>query len=171
MNKLHSKITLITILGFIVFALSSCGWSAEPGDASDLAYKNDEITVSGLKDEDFTITATDLAKLDCVDKEVRTKNSWGNTETQQATGPLLTAFIAAYGREPSDFSEIRFIATDGYYADIVGDDIKDKRFVLSFRSGADPLTTENIPLRLLTPDDESSYWVSGVSEIEFTAAG
>jgi hypothetical protein len=170
MNRNISKLLIISVICALAAALSACGWAGEPADASDLAYKDDMITVTGLTDEDFTITPADLAKLDCVDREVKTKNSWGNEETDRATGPLLTIFIESKGRKAEDFQGIKIIASDGYFADLTQSDLKEKRYVLSFRRGDKPLTTENIPLRLLTPDEESSYWVSGVVKMEFSAS-
>jgi hypothetical protein len=45
--------------------------------------------------------------------------------------------------------------------------LQEKQIVFSLSNGKDPLGESEIPMRLLIPGAESSYWVYGVVEIEF----
>jgi hypothetical protein len=129
------------------------------------AYETDEIVVSGLLDEDFTITPKELLALDCV-----SRTATGATEkagTVSATGPLLDTFLAQYGCKASDFSRIRFLAKDEYRTVLRGEYLTDYDVVMAVSSGSKPLAEGFRPMRLLIPEAESNMWIYAVIRIEF----
>jgi hypothetical protein len=166
--SLISLVVLVILTALAALTLSACqNWNGEPIDANDLSYANTTITITGLADKPFKITPTELAKLDCVNNMIETKNSYNNTVRVQATGPLLTSFIESQNANLSDFSSVKIVAADGYKVELTPDDLATKKYVLAIRTGDEPLKGEEIPLRLISPDTKSSYWVSGIKELEF----
>jgi DMSO/TMAO reductase YedYZ molybdopterin-dependent catalytic subunit len=129
------------------------------------AYGETPIEVSGLKEEDFIITASDLAELDCV--TATTTGRSAKAGTVNAVGPLLGTFLADYGKTVDDFKKIRFIAADGYRTVLKGEYLTDYDQILSVAAGNEPLPAPEQPLRLVIPDAESSMWVYAVIRIEF----
>jgi len=144
-------------------ALCSCGKSADISE-----YADDPITISGLLDEEFTITPAELLALTCVSRTATGKTAKAGTVS--ATGPLLDTFLAQYGFVPTDFEKIRFIAGDGYKTVLKGTYLTDYEVVLVVSSGEEPLAESLRPLRLLIPGAESNMWIYAVVRIEFEPA-
>jgi hypothetical protein len=131
------------------------------------AYGDTPITISGLLNEDFTVTPNNLAKLECVQM-----SGSGKTEKSgpvSAVGPLLETLLAQYGKSRSDFSKIRFYASDKYKITLNDDYLTNYKIVLSIAKGNDPLPAVQQPLRLFIPKAESSNWIYAVIRIEFIA--
>ena len=143
--------------------LVSCTSSPTAADISE--YIDEEITVSGLLDEDFTITPGDLLELDCVSRTAT--GATAKAGTVNATGPLLDTFLAQYGYKASDFDRIRFIAKDAYRTLLRYEYLTDYDVVMAVSSGKEPLSEDLRPMRLLIPEAESSMWIYGVVRIEF----
>ena len=147
--------------------LASCISSLTAADIS--GYINEEITISGLLDEEFTITPGDLMELECV-----SRTATGATEkagTVEATGPLLDTFLAQYGYKASDFDRIRFLAKDAYRTLLRNEYLTDYDVVMAVSSGKEPLSEDLRPMRLLIPEAESSMWIYAVIRIEFVRKG
>ena len=160
---MKKKAPLILALCAICVLCAICGCGPRQADIS--AYENDEIVVSGLLDEDFTITPKELLELDCV-----SRSATGATEkagTVNATGPLLDTFLAQYGHKAADFDRIRFFASDEYRTVLRGDYLTDYEVVMAVSSGSEPLAEGHRPMRLLIPEAESAMWIYAVIRIEF----
>jgi len=121
--------------------------------------------VSGLLDEEFTITPRDLMALDLVSRTAT--GATARAGTVNATGPLLDTFLAQYGYSAADFDRIRFIAKDHYRTLLRGDYLTDYDVVMAISSGSRPLAEDLRPMRLLIPEAESSMWIYCVIRIEF----
>ena len=147
--------------------LASCTSSPTTADISE--YIDEEITVSGLLDEDFTITPGDLLELECVSRTAT--GATAKAGTVSATGPLLDTFLAEYGYKASDFDRIRFLAKDAYRTLLRYDYLTDYDVVMAVSSGKEPLAEDLRPMRLLIPEAESSMWIYGVIRIEFVRKG
>jgi DMSO/TMAO reductase YedYZ molybdopterin-dependent catalytic subunit len=108
--------------------------------------------------------------MDCVNREIKTKNSYGNEVKVKATGPLLSEFIDKRGGDVKieDIDAVSFRAADGYKIDLTTDELKKVKTILTIRYGDKPLSGDAQPLRIVTTGTESSYWVSGVERIDFT---
>lgn len=154
--------------GILMFALAfvllftSCSTRAK---ADISAYGDMEITISGLTDEDFTITPNELAQLECVSRSATGQTA--KAGTVNAVGPLLTTFLEQYDKKPSDFSKIRFIASDDYSVVLRDEYLTDYEVVLAVATDSDPLPEDQWPMRLLIPDAESNKWEYAVVRIEF----
>jgi hypothetical protein len=144
----------------MIFALSSCGKTADISD-----YGDTPITISGLTDEEFTVTPNDLAQLECVSRTATGATAKAGTVT--AYGPLLNTFLAQYDCQMSDFYKIRFLCADDYKAVLKDEYLTDYEVVLSISAGSEPLSESCQPLRLLIPEAESSMWAYSVIRIEF----
>jgi len=143
--------------------LASCTSSRTAADISE--YIDEEITISGLLDEEFTITPGDLLELECVSRTAT--GATAKAGTVSATGPLLDTFLAQYGYKASDFDRIRFLAKDAYRTLLRNEYLTDYDVVLAVSSGKEPLAEDLRPMRLLIPEAESSMWIYGVVRIEF----
>lgn len=135
------------------------------GKADISAYGNEEITISGLKDSDFTVTPEELAEMKCVKRSDTGRSEKAGTVT--AYGPLLSSFVEQYGYEMTDFSKVRFICKDKYKTVLQDEYLTDYETVLSVASGSDPLAEAERPLRILIPEADSYRWAYSVVRIEF----
>jgi len=159
-KKARSVFLSLLLALALALPLGACGATADIS-----AYENDAIVISGLPGGEFTVTPKELYALDCVSRTAT--GATAKAGTVNATGPLLTTFLAQYGYKPSDFSKIRFIASDGYRTVLRDDYLKDYEVVMAVTSGKEPLPEAYRPLRLLIPEAESGMWIYAVIRIEF----
>jgi hypothetical protein len=160
----RARLILALTLACLLFA--SCSGSVKV-KADISAYGDTPITISGLANADFRVTPNDLAKLECVQM-----SGSGKTEkagTVSAVGPLLETFLAHYGKSMSDFSKIRFYASDQYKITLKDEYLTNYKIVLSIAKGKDPLPANEQPCRLFIPKAESSNWIYSIIRIEFIA--
>ena len=147
----------------IILLLTACG--DKEVDISE--YADYPIEVSGLTEEDFTITPQELLELDCV-----SRTATGATEkagTVSVKGPLLNTFLAQYGKTAADFYKIRFLCADGYKTVLKDDLLTDYEVVMAVQNSNAPLQESMRPMRLLIPEAESGTWAYSVIRIEFEA--
>lgn len=137
-----------------------CGKTADISD-----YGDRPITISGLTEDEFTVTANELLALDCVSRTAT--GATAKAGTVNAYGPLLDTFLAQYGCRASDFRKIRFLCDDAYKVVLRGEYLTDYEVVLAVSYGSEPLPELCRPLRLLIPEAESSMWAYAVVRIEF----
>ncbi len=163
MNK--TKILLALLLACLL--LCSCSGSVKV-KADISGYGDTPITISGLAEEDFTVTPNELARLDCV--QMSGSGQMEKAGNVTAVGPLMETFLAQYGKSKSDFAKIRFYASDNYKITLKDKYLTDYPLVLSIATGNDPLLAEYQPLRLFIPRAASSNWIYAVIRIEFIAA-
>ena len=160
-KHLHRGAALAFLL--LSLLLTACGVNAEKAIEP---YASEEIVISGLLEEDFTITPADLLQLECVERTATGRSEKAGTVT--AYGPLLETFLAQYGASMADFHKIRFICADDYRAVLKNEYLTDGyEVVLCVSYGSDPLPEDMRPLRLLIPEGESNKWAYAVTRIEF----
>ena len=147
----------------LLLCLTACG-----GKADLSAYGDTPITVSGLLEEDFTVTPNELAALECVSRTAT--GATAKAGTVKAYGPLLDTFLAQYGCRASDFYKIRFLCADDYKVVLRDEYLTDYEIVLAVAYQDGPLPENMRPLRLLIPEAESSKWAYAVTRIEFERA-
>lgn len=145
----------------VAVLLAGCGKVQVKADIS--AYAETPITVAGLTDKEFTITASELAALPCVRQKVTAVSD--KVGTVDAVGPLLATLLEAYGKSQSDFRLIRIEAADGYKTVLKGD-LLSKDIILSVAEGTRPLDEKYWPLRVVIPEAPSAYWTYQVTRIE-----
>ena len=152
------------LLCFALLFLLCCACGGDKS-ADISAYGDVLITISGLTDEEFTVTANELAELECISRTAT--GATAKAGTVNATGPLLDTFLAQYGCKPSDFYKIRFLCADNYKVVLRGDYLTDYEVVMAVSSGTEPLDEGLQPMRLLIPEAESNMWAYSVVRIEF----
>lgn len=157
---MRKTVSLFLLLAALLF-LPACG--TKQADLS--AYGDVPIAVSGLKEEEFTVTAKELSQLDCVSRTATGKTAKAGTAS--ATGPLLNTFLAQYGFQASDFTKIRFICSDGYKVTLKGNELTEYEIILAVSAGGEPLAEKQRPLRILIPKAESGKWAYGIIRMEF----
>ena len=147
----------------LTLALTACGGGTRV--TADLsAYGDTPITVTGLTEEDFTVTPSELAGLECTEATA-TGNS-AKAGTVHPVGPTLETFLAAYGKEIADLERIRFYATDGYYVGFLPESLEKYEFILAVANGDDPLGNGELPLRVVVVGGDSGKWVRMIDRIE-----
>ncbi|MEA4966050.1 MAG: hypothetical protein VB055_09545 [Oscillospiraceae bacterium] len=130
------------------------------------AYENQAIQISGLTEEDFTVTPRELAEMKCV-SATATGNS-AKAGTVNAYGPTLATFVGLYGKSMDELESVRFLAGDDYDVLLGPVTWKDHDVIFSISNGGDPLEASQQPLRIVIPGVNSGKWVRMVTRIEFT---
>jgi hypothetical protein len=156
---------ILTFMAFAAIFLTVCTACGGTPEADISAYGDAPVAISGLTDEDFTVTPNELAALECVSRSATGETA--KAGTVKAVGPLLDVFLADYGKKSSDFNRIRFIASDGYRVVLRDEYLTDYEVVLSIASGGEPLPESERPLRILIPEAESGMWEYSCIRIEF----
>ena len=166
--RVSRRAAIIAAAVCLALFIAGCGGRGVKAYISE--YGDIPIEVSGLADEDFTVTPNELAELDCVSRSAT--GATAKAGEVKASGPLLDSFLASYGggRKTSDFNRIRFIASDGYSVGLRGEYLTDYEVILSVASGNAPLPESERPLRVLIPDAESSMWEYACVRMEFVEA-
>lgn len=154
----------IAVIFAVLTLLCACG--TKQADIS--SYGDVPITIAGLTEEEFTVTANELAELECVSRTAT--GATAKAGTVNAYGPLLDTFLAQYGYEQSDFYKIRFLCADNYKAVLRDDYLTDYEVVMAISYGSEPLPDGLQPMRLLIPEAESNLWAYSVIRIEFEFA-
>lgn len=154
----------IGILGLLccMLLLSACGTA----DISD--YENQEILITGLEEEDFSITPGELMEMKCVSATAEGQSE--KAGTVHAYGPTLKTFLEQYGRSLEEFKSIRFTASDDYVVTLGKVSWENYEIILSIADGSDALPDYQQPLRVVIPGGQSGNWVRSVVTIEFTEA-
>ncbi len=151
---------ITAVLGVLLAALLLAGCAADIS-----AYQDQEILVTGLTAEDFTITPKELSEMKCTSETAVGQSAKAGTVT--GYGPTLDTFLAHYGRDKSEFKCIRFTAGDGYEV-VLGPVSWDKYPVIfSIANGSKPLETHQQPMRLVIPGGSSGNWIRMVTKMEF----
>ena len=162
MNITRNKGPLLCCAALLLVLCCACGGS-KSADIS--AYGDVPITVSGLTEEEFTITANELSQLECVSRTAT--GATAKAGTVNAVGPLLDTFLEQYGCKAADFYKIRFLCADNYKVVLRGEYLTDYEVVMAVSSGTQPLDEGLQPMRLLIPEAESNMWAYSVIRIEF----
>ncbi|MDR1028864.1 MAG: molybdopterin-dependent oxidoreductase [Clostridiales Family XIII bacterium] len=151
-------------VSFAIIASLLSGCTTEP---SKLRYLDEEIAVSGLTGEEFTVTVGELTALDAVSKKAEGLRSNGDVVKFTAVGPTIDTFLEAYGKSRADFTGVRFSATDGYSVIIPKELFEKREIVLAYMNGGRALDRKNAPLRAIVIDERAMYWARMIDRIEF----
>ena len=165
LSKTGKHQCFLSFLMMVILILGSLSLFVGCGQADISSYENQEITVRGLKEDDFTVTPAKLRELDCVSRQ--DTGATAKAGTVRAYGPLLTTFLESYGYEMEDIDRVRFYCKDEYKVVLKDEYLRDYEIILSVASGSEPLAEKEQPLRILVPEAESSKWAYGITEIEF----
>jgi hypothetical protein len=166
MRKHDSKKIIFALIAALIAAMlfsSSCG----SGNAASLDYLDSEITISGLTDDDFTVTVRELTQLESVTEKASATRFNGDEVKFTAVGPTLNTFLAQYDKKQTDFSSIRFTATDKYAIAIPESVLENRDIILAYKDGNKPLIDDDKPLHIIVPGERAMYWERMVCKIEF----
>ena len=160
-----SKKTLVCFFLCLIFFIAGCSSTIDAEAIAD--YASEQIVISGLTEQDFVITVNDLAALQMVERSASTTRSNGQEVHIDANGPLLDTFLSIYGKNQTDFSRIRFTATDDYSIAVTQDVLAEREIVLALGDGGNPLSEDDIPVRVVIPGERAMYWVRHLCRIDF----
>ena len=155
--RFFCMMSALILSGLVLF--SGCG------QADISSYENQEITVRGLEEHEFTVTPAELLEMKCVSRQ--DTGATAKAGTVKAYGPLLTTFLEAYGYTLEDIDRVRFYCKDEYKVVLKDEYLTDYDIILSVAAGSEALVEKEQPLRILVPEAESSKWAYGITEIEF----
>lgn len=173
-KRRRRRVATVAIIA-LVLILGSIGARIAFGPAILLAdisrYENIEITIEGLKDEPFTITAGELSKMPMVRVSVPVHNGEltkdETPELGKAIGPTLETFLEKYGAATDDFRSMR-VYRDNEYSTSYVRTMKEKTMVLSIANGRKPLGEKEAPLRIAVEGEDTGEWTGWVRRIVFT---
>lgn len=143
------------------------------------AYANQTITISGLGEEEFSVSVAELSEMDCQRLRVtgigRGQNGESKAGTVSAYGPTLETFLAKYGYKPTDFGRIIFtckeeLDSDGNpysYKVTLLDEQLQEQVIFSIARGKNALEEYSQPMRLVMPEESTGKWAYGVIKIDF----
>jgi hypothetical protein len=176
-NKLNiTGIILILTLLMVAFTFASCDsdesqHGAKVNSPSELAYLDEEITINGVSDEPIILTVSDLLDLESVKEKAEATRSNGDIVKITAVGPLLDTFLEKYGKSQTDFSAVRFYATDGYAIALPKEMLESRNVILAYMDGSYAFDEHSLPLRVVIPGERAMYWARNVNRIDFEAEG
>ncbi len=159
-RSIWSTAAVILILAACL-CMSGCGTD----DIDISGYHDRTITLTGLAEQDITVTIDELKAMECVTK--KTESTSDKIGKVRATGPKLETLLAEHGASQTDFSHIRITAKDGYDVKLNSDVLADNDIILAFGIDGEPLDAESAPLRVIIPKSDSAYWIRMVTKIEF----
>lgn len=166
-NKIQ-RCVCIKKLVVTVLAVCICAVLVSCGKADISAYKDRQIMITGLTDEDFYITAGGLAEMKCVSATAHGKSA--KAGTVNAYGPTIETFLEKYGKTIDEFRSIRCVASDGYTVTFGKVTWDRSELILSVANGSDALEEKQQPLRIVAPDADSGNWIRAVIQMEFEYA-
>lgn len=144
--------------------LASCGSDVEKEKVTQ--ETDEEIIISGLEEEDITVPIGTIEELERVNADVVAVNSSGEETDMSVSGGLLEELLQLHGRSQEDFSEMRFIAKDGYSVNIPLSILESRDIILAYEIDGEYLNEKDSPIRIIIPEERAMYWVSGLNEIE-----
>lgn len=168
-----SRRVAIAVAAVLVAALVGVGGyfgyqQFRPADFS--SYAQVGISISGVQDEDFTVTPEQLSQLPCeqVSATGQGKGPQGESKVGDvvAYGPTLNTFLQQYGLSQADFTRITFRCKDGYDVVLARDSLEDE-VIMTISLSKNELQPTQWPMRLVIPDESSGQWAYGVLRIEF----
>ncbi len=148
-------LVLILILALTVTGCSKDGKS----DVSDYNYLQQKILITGLTNEDFSVTVEELTKLESETVKAEASRFNGEKIKVNPTGPTLDTFLAKYGKKQSDFASVRFTADDQYSIAVPKDILNNRKIILAYADGGKPLSKEAQPIHVIIPEERAMYWV------------
>ena len=158
-SRLIAGLVLVMSMSFLI---TSCGTD----DIDISGYENEAITLSGITDQDVSLTIADLKAMDCITKGAEsTSDKIGKVK---ATGPTLETVLSQYGMSQSDLKNIKVYARDDYDVKISSHVLGEDTVILAFGIDGQPLDGESAPLRIVIPGSDSAYWIRMVERIEVT---
>ena len=167
MHNHYMKINMKRVLtAALMVALCAMITGCGTDDIDISGYENEAITLSGITDQDVSLTIADLKAMDCITKSAEsTSDKIGKVK---ATGPTLETVLSQYGMSQSDIKSIKIYARDDYDVKISNDVLGEDTVILAFGIDGKPLDEESAPLRIVIPGSDSAYWIRMVERIELT---
>jgi len=156
---------LVLAVFFIAISVSSC--SGQQAGSAELDYMPDTITVSGLEDDDITISIKTISDMESVSVKAKAQKSNGDIVKTTAKGPTLKSLAEQHDRDLSEFSSVRVSSKDGYSVAIPKEIIEKSDIILSYMDGKKPLSDTESPLRIVVIGERAMYWVRMVDSITF----
>lgn len=157
---LRNKLILAVVLGLACLCMGGCGTD----DIDISGYENETITLTGVTDDDITLTIADLKAMDCVTK--KTESTSDKIGVVRATGPTLDTVLGQFGMSQADVKKIHIYAKDEYDVKLGPEVLGSEDIILAFGIDGQPLGEEEAPVRIIIPESDSAYWIRMVEKIE-----
>ena len=154
-------LTAIILLMMTLAIRTGCGTD----DIDISGYHDQTITLTGLAEQDITVTIDELKAMECVTK--KTESTSDKIGKVRATGPKLETLLAEQGVKLEDVSKITFHGKDKYDYSLKSDYIMEHDIILAFGIDGEPLDEESAPCRIIIPKSDSAYWLRLLDRIDF----
>ena len=164
MKKYLKRTGLIITILVMLLLLASCGNDVEKEIVTE--ETDEEIIISGLEDRNTIVQVGIIEQLEKVNADVVAVNASGEETDMSVAGGLLEELLQLHGKSQKDFSEMRFVAKDGYSVNIPSAILENRDIILAYEIDGKKLNEKDSPIRIIIPEERAMYWVSGLSEIE-----
>lgn len=154
-------LVLSAALVLIICTMTGCGTD----DIDISPYKDAQLILAGVQEEDIVLTIEDLKAMDC--KTIKAESTSDKIGQVKATGPWLDTVLESYGCSQADFKKIKFYGADEYDVNLYTDYLAEHPIMLAYGINGEPLDEETSPIRVIIRDSDSAYWVRMVTKIEF----
>lgn len=161
----------LLMLSVLLLSIAGCGMGKKAPAEKISNYGNKKVVISGLKDENFEVSVSQLMQLETVTKSAKANTSNGQEVRVKITGPLLDTFLKQYGKSQKDFSTIRLTAKDKYSIAVPKDILSSREIILGVINKGEALTNEDQPVKVVIPGERAMYWVRMLSRIDFETGG
>jgi hypothetical protein len=170
-QKSSRRLMFVSVLFLVlmcIFAMGAtgCGRDGE-SNPSSYDYLQQKILITGLTQEDFSVTAEELTKLESVTEKAEASRFNGEKVKIKATGPTLDTFLSKYGKKQSDFESIRFTADDQYSIAVSKEILESRKIILAYEDDGKPLDKKAEPIHVVIPEERAMYWVRMLKQIDF----
>ena len=152
-NKRFLSISIMLVVALVLF---STAVFAQEG----------EFKITGLTEEDITVSISELKNLPTVTKDVTSVDSSGDEDNYTVTGALFSDLLEKKGKSQKDLKAVRFIASDGYSIEVSENILENRDIILTYEIDGEPLYEEAKPMRIVIPEERAMYWVKKVTEIK-----
>lgn len=171
MRARSARIGLVVLVAALL-AAAGCGQ-----ESKDARLLESERRLQGMYEECLTIEVTDslgehppiateeLKGMETVDVDTFLVRSNGMARHGVWTGAKLSDVLAKYGIE-GEFSELRFVAYDGYVAKIPREMAMRPDTVIAWQQDGQPLPQEEGPVRLVVGSEDGFYWIHRITGME-----
>lgn len=167
---MRNKYLVLVLILIGTFIFSACN-NQESVKPSELEYLDSEIEINGLSEDKEIIKVRDLIELECVSEKVVSQRNNGDKVKIKAVGPTLETFLEQYGKKQTDFTSVRFYATDGYSIAVSREMLENREVILAFMDGKRAFPKTELPLRIVIPGERAMYWAKMVNRIDFEHDG
>ncbi len=160
---------LFLLMICLILIMTACSKPGSPTIQTNQEGSDDmdyDILMVGLKDKEINLSIQKIKEFPAISKSVVAVSSSGGETHYEATGTLLEEILNEYGVSQKDLAAIRFVAGDGYSVEVPEEILHVRDIILTYEIDGGPLKPDEIPIRVVIPEERAMYWVANLEKIE-----